>query len=302
MNRPGKSKGFNGFNETHARVNGIGILPVAAVAVGTKVAPLLAKLKPVAKLINGVKNLLSKFSVGQPSQTRFLARYKQIRNIFSNGKYLVVGSPWHEAALTRHKIRATQIDDHSKDYREEFGRLRQWVIDVMNTANPGLGTDFGALIPEFKMANKGQIHGIYDDLIKAIVDAVPPNNYIPGTLQEVVKLESDKLLTSPSTNGTFVEQLEGGYKVVKDAQGKILEIRDVAGKILSPESSEYDNVVQKGAGGSTPTEAGFDTASKIVLSVVALSALVYAGGKMKNPKKPVNGLPEKKKYKKKLAA
>jgi hypothetical protein len=229
----------------------IGVVPALAL-------PGLAAAAPkLSNLINSVSSLLNKIGLGGVTDERFFKRYVELREIFSQGGYLQVGSQWHEDALTRHQIRKTQVKDSGDNYTKEFQRLHNWCVDVMNHANPGLGTDYKELFPEFKMANQGNIYSVNVEVIEEIVKAIPPGKYVKGMLQEAIK----NVNTTVPTNTTTTTS--DNIRVITDAYGQVKEVRDQFGQLLQPGTPEYNKAVNN-YNKPKATQAGMDTAFMIL--------------------------------------
>ncbi len=77
-----------------------------------------------------------------------------------------------------------------------------------------------------------------------------------------------------TTNTNLVQQVVDGYTVVKDAQGQITQIRDAAGKLLSPGTAEYNRVVDITP---EPQQAGMGLLAG-GLAILILGGMAMGGG------------------------
>lgn len=145
--------------------------------------------KKIAKVISGIKKTFDKIAnvvkLGGSNDERFIARYYEIKNFLNNNGYLIDdGSGSLGKWLDKYDVRKTDVDDHKPQsyWYAAFQRLRLLFIDWMNYINPGLGTDYGKLFPEWKMVNEGQVHSDPIDVLKMIAKTYPRATYVPGTL------------------------------------------------------------------------------------------------------------------------
>lgn len=286
---------MNVINQVTGRnqLNGTGRLGVVPIAAAAGVIALVKKIKPLADTAAKIANVLG---LGGSDQTRFINRYYELKDYLKANGYDGVGdnlSKW----LDKYDVRKTDVDNNKKqDYwYAAFQRLRLLFIDWLNFINPGLGTDYGRLFPEWKMKSEGQIHSAPIEAIKLIVKEFPKGSYLPGTLQQVLA----NLPTQPQGPATaapqnLVTKVIDGYTLVKDAQGQIKEIRDAAGRLVSPTDPRYSDITDKDI---QTKQAG--TGGLIVGGIIG-TALLYTmfNGNSTDNKKPVNGPPAKKKSKK----
>lgn len=168
------------------------LAPVVAAA--PKVVAIIGKIKPIAQIVSKVKDAVGKILPGGVTQDRFFERYDQIKSIFKNAGYPVAGAR-HDELLTKFRIRKTQVTDKKTNgtYEDEFQRLRQWVVQVLNDSNPGLGDLYGELFPEFPMANKGNMIGEPIEALKEIV-GIEPGTFTPQMKNELLSARSAEQL------------------------------------------------------------------------------------------------------------
>lgn len=87
-----------------------------------------------------------------------------------------------------------------KYWHDAFMRLRKYIIDRLNDYNPGLGTEYGELFPDFKMANEGQMIGEPIEALKLLVKAFPLGSYNGGASGESL-LDSATAAAGRSSEG-----------------------------------------------------------------------------------------------------
>jgi len=256
-------------------LNGIG-LPIAIPALIT----LASKIKPLKDAFSKVGNIIG---VGGSDQDRFIARTQEVYKIFNAPGYEEFGTG---ITYKDYDIGKSDVDNNQKQpyWYAAFQRLRKYVIDKLNKYNPGLGTDYGKLFPEFKMANEGQMQGQPITALREIVNAIPvQSGYIPGTLQNVLAIDTTTggdSLPKQQPNADIdktIAQAVDGYTVIKDAQGKVLQIRDAIGNIINPGSPAYNHVVDKS---NTPPEgtkqkAGMGTVVTVLAVAAFIGTVVY---------------------------
>lgn len=207
--------------------------PGTAAAISTGLAA-LTKIKAVAAVAEKAKALAGKLGIGGVTQDRFFDRYFQIRDWFVDAGYLKLGSKFHEDALTKYKIRKTQVTDKKSkgNYEPEFKRLHQWCVAVLNNSNPGLGTLWAKYFPAFQMANLGNItsEGALEGL-KIVIDAFPPGTFdpaittLPSATAEIVNNEQPQQTITPIQNPGAVSDKQltpGGMVTQNDTSGNVM--------------------------------------------------------------------------------
>lgn len=287
----------NTVGRSHGR-NRDGQLGFAVAAIATAGAGVIGLVKKIKPIFNTFKKIGNVFGAGGSDQDRLIKRYYEMKDALVAAGYTNVPlGDW----LDKHNVRKTDLKNNQKQpyWKAAYARLRLLFIDWLNYSNPGLGTDYGLLFPEWKMVNEGQIHSGPVEAMKLIVKDIPKGTYKPGTLSIAV-------LDTPETTAAtepqdLITKVIDGYTLVKDAQGQIKEIRDAAGKLVNPTDERYAQVTSKDI---EVQEASMGTAGKIVLGVIGASILTYMATQSgdASKKKPVNGVPRKKKIKKSKSA
>lgn len=263
------------------QLSGPSQLGVGPVVVATGVIDLVKKIKPLKDLADKISSVLG---LGGSDQDRLIKRYYEIKdflraNGYDDGDNL---GKW----LDQYNIRKTDLKNNQKQayWKAAYERLRQFTITWLNYVNPGLGNDYGNLFPEWKMVNEGQIHSAPIEAIKVIVKEFPRNSYLPGTLQQVLT----NLPTQPAGPATaapqnLVTKVIDGYTLVKDASGQIKEIRDAAGKLISPGDPRYSEVTNKDL---EPNKAGVGG----IIGGIVVGSVLFGMLFIPDKKKPVNGV------------
>lgn len=170
------------------------MVPVAIGAVSA-----LGKIQKVSQLLGSVNktisNIAGKIGLGGVTQDRFFERYNELKSSFKNGGYPVSGAK-HDELLTSNKIRKTQVEDKKKNgnYEPEFKRLHNWVREMLDFYNPGLGGIWSEQFPQFTMVNLGNISD-KDPALQAAKILI--ENFKPGEFD--VNTEGDALIRSMNT-------------------------------------------------------------------------------------------------------
>lgn len=240
----------------------------------------------VAKdVVKGLKKVVDKIKVMPgtgASQKRFIARTLQVDQIFDDAGYPGVGD-----GFSKYKLRKTQVPNNKpgKTYAPEFQRLMDYAIERANRSNPGLG-DYWAVYFPFVMVNEGQIGSESLKRLKEITSRFRPGAYkgeqiwynlAPSTT------DLDDTLEVADPAGALYKKVVDGYTIVADGTGKILEIKNAAGKLLHPDSNEYNDVAgktdfaetQAGMGGTVGWIVGIGIAT-------ALGASLFGGRNAKD--------------------
>ena len=145
---------------------------------------LLTKIKPLAKASEAVQNLAGKIGIGGVTDDRFIARRDEIIKLFQSTGYLPNESKDSTGLLNKNKIAHADIPDRKTNgnYSAEFQRLRQYIVDVLNLKNPGLGTVYGQYFPTIPMVNLGGPDDSFLEALKLVVKSFPPGTYKGGEL------------------------------------------------------------------------------------------------------------------------
>jgi len=128
------------------------------------------------KVATFVKNSFEKMGIGGTTDNRFFDDYLRVRDAFVKRGYLDLNSDWHKDALTRNRIRRSQVQDKG-NFTKPYQRLRTWIIQVLNHSNPGLGDDYAELFPKFPMATEGGAFNAPMDAAIEIVNTIKPFTY-----------------------------------------------------------------------------------------------------------------------------
>lgn len=184
------------------------------------VANVVAKIAPIAEKVGAI------VGVGGVSQDRFIERTLECDKIFDAAGYQGIGEPG--AGFTKHKLRKTQVTDKKKNgnYQAEFDRLHAYIVERMNTYNPGLGNAWAQYFPQFKLANLGNIGDKNAAWLgfKEFVKTYPPGTYHAGeqvviptsatTLAKVKEIpDAVEQTNQPASNSQVANKLGSAIKM-----------------------------------------------------------------------------------------
>lgn len=256
-----------------------------------KLGPILQKVKALAKVGKAVGKLAGAIGLGGVTQDRFMARYTEIRDVFVKYGYLTLGSKFHEDALTRNKIRKTQITDKKTkgNYEPEFARLHKWVVEVMNNANPGFGDLYSEIIPAWPMANLGNIVNEPVEALKLLIENTPPGSFNVNTMSnDDIALLKQELFEAPSEPITKEVITAVNTEVLKPLEPVMVAGLKAAG-VIPPNNTEdlaqmfYERVVKPSNAAASNYDFLDDSIVNAIVAFVTTAKNQREAGQPQNP-------------------
>lgn len=211
--------------------------------------------KGVKKVVDKLKNLFGK----KKDDQAMLAVRDTLDDLLHENGYSrpdrggIASAP----SFTAFKIKADQVSGKSPDYKYAYERLQNFLVAMFNAYKPGLGEQYRQFNP-VTMKNSKEVS---DQWIEKVATVIISNPVGKNAIAD--------------DSGTSVEQLANGYSILKDAFGKVLEIRNKVGFIVQPGTPEYETVAAQAA---PPKQAG-GTGLVLFGVVAALAVATYVAGK-----------------------
>lgn len=209
-------------------------------------APLLAKVPAVAKIAEGIKNVLGKVGIGGVTQDRFIDRTSEVYKIFKAAGYTTEATNYDSGITYRdYDLGKSQVTNRKSNgnYEPEFRRLHDYIVDRANAYNPGLGDAWAYYFPEFKMANLGNIYGAPLDALKEVLMAYPPFTFDPE--EEMLSVPEQTSKPSAAAPETKLPSFESARKDLTAAQLALLDNPKSKSKVPQPEDEKKEAKTQQ---------------------------------------------------------
>src|SRR5690348_4300532 len=155
-----------------------------ALIAALQITELLAKIKPLAKAVEGVQKLAGKIGIGGVKDARFIAKRDKVFSLFKDAGYGAHDDPKWAPLVGADGIGHAQVPDRKTagNYQAEFNNLRKYIVDRLNGGNPGLGTVWGAYFPVIPMINLGDATHEPFESLELILKTFKPGTYEGGSI------------------------------------------------------------------------------------------------------------------------
>lgn len=218
-------------------------------------------LKAVGKALSKLKSLFGK----KTNDAAFLSIRNSIDDVLYENGYARPdrGGISTAPSFTAFKIKDDQVSGKNTDYTYAYARLRNFLVAMLNAYNPGLGDSYLISNPMVKMKN----------------GYTPTDEWIETILTTIIQNPVGKNAITTDQDGNTFQKLENGITVIKDIQGKVIQLRDAAGQIINPGTPQYNQAMAQ-----VPTQAG-GTGLMLFGIAVGLGVLAWAAGRSDKKKK-----------------